>query len=149
MTYFPKTRTNDAVLPDELVRFSQIGGVGVAIYGQQAHDSITNNEVNTWFGSLNAAGSGERRFSSARAGVLSLLCVLLQVNSNTIDGANFQHEIDDVPGTMIVIVDQATGFFQDITNSDTYTIGQVLYWQYHQGNAAVTMFSTCCQMQPI
>jgi len=121
---------------------------GVAIFGQQSHDSITNNEVNTWFGSLNAAGSGERRFIAAVAGTLSLLCFDLQTNSNTVDGANFKQVLDDVDGNEIVTVDQATGFFQDITNSDTYLLGVTLYWQYEQGNSSVVMFSACCQMVP-
>jgi len=121
----------------------------LVMFGQSRHDTITNNEGNGWYSSLLATTLVvNRAFTPSFAGTMSRYCHDVQSNSNTIDGAQFELEVNDVVVNEVVVIDQATGFFQDITNTDTYLLGDNSNWIYRQGNAAVNNFTAAVSVSP-
>jgi len=124
------------------------GGVGLQVWGNVAHDTITNTEANTFFSLNSASGTTNRRFVPAVAGTLALLGVLVALNNNTADGAFYRLRVADADVNGQVIFDQATGFFQDVTNSDTFVLGDVINWQYTQGNNSIDMYACTITFNP-
>jgi len=137
MAYFPQTRSNDAVNPDELVRLSQVGtdpNNQSMAYG--FFSAFFNNHVNHFYnGQASTTDFTIRRYALAQAGTMTRFNVIVRDNNNSIDGAAYTMRVNQVKGNETMVVDQATGTFQDITNSDVYAVGDEQDWIYEQGNS--------------
>jgi len=121
---------------------------GVAILTYTNHIGVGDNTFCTFATGLGFAGQTQRREIVAVAGTLSLFCVIIQVNRNTIDGGFFEHLFDDVAQSDPLVVDQATGFIQNITANSTFTLGQEINFRYSQGNNTIDLWSFSALMTP-
>jgi len=79
---------------------------------------------------------------------ISRLTIMLNSNNNTINGANFVSAIDEVNADQIVVVDQATGTFTDITNKDAVPVQLPLQWVYNFGDGTVGCRSAAYMVTP-
>jgi len=150
MTFRPQTRTNDAVLPDELPRLSQIGlAVDSQVFGMAFFDGWNNLEVNNFFSAQAASTSDSvRQLHMCQAGTMSLYSTNLQGNGNSIDGATMTIRIDQVPSSLVITLDQASGFIQNTTDSAVFAVGENCDFKYNQGNATVNSLSMMARYVP-
>jgi len=96
-----------------------------------------NGEVNAPFQVSSWNTTAARRWAAPFPCFLERLTVDIDANANTIDGADVHSRIDSVPANQIVIIDQATGQFQDLTNTDTSPNLSNIQFQYNQGDNTV------------
>jgi len=96
---------------------------------------VGNLEQNSPYNNTSWATGTSRTFlcpinlSCAR---LSLLC---QTNANTIDGANFTLVRNNIEVNQVIVIDQATGDFQDLVNTDTFDNFDEMEFRYNQGDS--------------
>jgi len=65
------------------------------------------------------------------------LAVVIDINNNTVDGAEMHLETPDTVETISVLIDQATGFIQNITDQVDVSAGQLGAFKYTQGNSTI------------
>jgi len=115
---------------------------------QAFHDTITNTEGSGYYQAINAASPTVRTLSFAIAGTMALYAHEVELNNNTVDGAVFNMQVNNTTVNGAVVIDQATGFFQDLTNSDVVIVGDNQNWIYVQGNNFVNNLSSSCRFTP-
>jgi len=125
------------------------GGSGQFVMVCSAHDTITNGENNAWSSVSPAAEGVSRNVWFPIPATLDLFTMNIATNSNSIDGAMFSFSKSGVAQNSNVVIDQATGLFQDITNTDSIAISENLNaFVYAQGNAAVNMYMCSARLVP-
>jgi len=109
------------------------GGVKAqSVWGWSGTDTVATTELNCPF-SHNPWGlnNGQRTFTMPKPTGTTLFQVVVSTNNNTMDGAHVDCLVDlALPGNETVIIDQATGTFQDITNSDVTALDGNFSYQY-------------------
>jgi len=119
-------------------------------------DTVNNLEIGPMCGDSNAVGSNNNRTSPfARRCELSHMMLVINTNSNTVDDAEYIIRITPYTdpfvfftGNMNIQIDQATGLFEDLTNTDVLSNGGVLqgcHWMYLQGDSTVLVRSIACE----
>jgi len=108
--------------------------------GMFVFDALITGWFNAWFTRLTDNPTEVNRiWRSPHAGNLTHYTVEVQANLNTVDGANMRTRTALANANNIVIIDQAVGVFQDITNSDPILAEDGLSMLYTQGDAAITI----------
>jgi len=122
---------------------------GDSIMAHSLASNIGNGSFSSWaqVGSWNSCETC-RSTVMPRAGTFTLYTVGLRVNSNTTDGANLRTRTNVANANLIVTVDQATGSFQDITNSDTIANLDEVSQEYNFGDGTVQSFSESIVFTP-
>ena len=119
------------------------------VLGQTLTATITNAEEMGFFGGTSWSTAEAARQCIMPRVTLTRLGVLINTNSNGVDGANFIMRVStDFAAfsnvNQTVIVDQASGFFQDTTNIDVYENGTSQTLRYNQGDNSVQVRSYFC-----
>jgi len=109
------------------------GGINSAVVGQIGNQSFAINNVNGWFSKFTDASTSSetgRSWVVPQAANLTLFIVNISANGNTVDGATWGTRTNQANANQTVTIDQATGFFQDITNSDPLVAADICCFQY-------------------
>jgi len=119
--------------------------------GWNGSDACADGEFNSVFSSNNAwlVTQSQREWFAPQACIMSRMSLRVSTNNNTSDGANFRFRHEETDGNQIVTVDQATGEFQDLTNTDTFANMDRQGWEYNQSDAGVTIRSVAQVIQLI
>lgn len=110
----------------------------VTVLQQGRNDSVAGGEFCSFTSDTWTGNEGNRSTVVARGGTFRNYIVELSVNNNTVDGATIRLRVNSGNGNQIVTVDQATGVFQDITNTDTVAIQDRISNLYTQGNNSIS-----------
>jgi len=84
--------------------------------------------------------------------ILSNLLVFVRANNNTVDGAQIVSRVSGSQGNMEVTIDQATGAFLDLVNTDSVGAGAPLPAQgtfnvrYFEGLGTVSLSPVSCKV---
>jgi len=100
-----------------------IGGVEFSTFG--TGDRLWNN------------GETNRTFPVSFDMTCSRFTVRILTNSNTVDGCTIRLRKNLAQANQIIPVDQDTGIFTDITNTDSYVIDDLLDYRHTPGNGAI------------
>ena len=111
------------------------GGASAATVTTGAHNSIyaANHTWNT--------GDDVRSFTTPIILTMNLMWVQVNSNSNTDDGAVVVNQVDEANVNGTITLDQGTGIFQDITNTDIIQVGETQQFEYIQFDQGVTLNS--------
>jgi len=101
-----------------MVAIRQSRGGSTSMIGWSGVDgSVTNLEANCPFSSQ-AWGTASREFNApVQLTSFHFMCREV-INTNVSDGALFATQIDLIDVNQVLVIDQATGVFVDLTNSD-------------------------------
>ena len=103
-------------------------------------DTATNNENNCFTGNAGWTPTvSSRKQIVTEPSIISRFLINVTTNNNTVDGANFLMRTSDTAfsfsnGNIIVIIDQATGIFQDTVNQDVLAANTAFAIRYVQGD---------------
>lgn len=117
------------------------------VIGMDIHDSgVGNNEVSTFFGGsfVTSGTSNRRKLTMPIHAMITFFTVVISVNNNTVDGADFQLRKDGVNQAPVNVIDQATGIFQDVDNSAEFESLEKCDVQYNFGDGTVFFDNMSC-----
>lgn len=123
MPFRPQTRIDDAIIPDELVRLSQIGGGGGAPSflhgGYQANTVGFGSILFTHYTSV-VQTAIEADAQTAFSNACTLSRQTIHISTNTTDEATtVRTRVNGVDGNQVItIAASITGVFQDLVNTD-------------------------------
>ena len=110
--------------------------VGKFFIGMQALSTATTAQRNAPFSAIWSTRANNNFFTFASS-VLSRFCFQLDSNANTVNGAEMSLRLANVNTTLLIVVDQADGFFVDDTNQ-VATLENIEYnYFYLQGDSSV------------
>jgi len=127
-----------------IIRHSR--GINQGYYFQGAGDVANNGEQTQVSGSSNWSGSTNIKsmIIGSLQQTLSNMKLMIIVNGNTIDGAVINVQKTDLPAEVWtnvnqnIVIDQATGLFEDLTNSDITIEDRSYKYFYTFGNGTAT-----------
>jgi len=125
------------------------GGTNSSVMGHSSSSNVANGQNSAYF-QINSwhATESARQFVMVQAGVLSLFIIDVDVNNNTVDGAIMRTRTNATNANMLVEIDQDTGTFQDITNTDTVALADFVGYRYTQGNGTILIHSESSVFTP-
>ncbi len=126
MPFFGQTRVNDAVLPDELPRFSQVGGGGgissfVTIMNYFSDNPTIQIEFYAVQGAVHTGSSTEARTQNNLAYGFTIDLMTFSIDaSTTTQASTIRLRVNGIDTSLILNIAAATtGRFQDAVNSHT------------------------------
>jgi len=118
-----------------LSRFSGGNQPGRCILAWGGNDgAVVDLEQNGPYVSTSWATGTSRTFLCPNNFSAARLFLLTHTNANTIDGANWTLVRNNVEVNQVIVVDQATGDFQDLVNTDVFSNLDELQFRYNQGD---------------